>query len=144
MININMLLKAMMDKGASDLHLRVGVAPAFRLKGDLFRVHVEPLSAADMEQVCNEIMRPEQKEEFEKTNEYDFAVGLKGVGRFRINACRQRGTVSFAIRAIKTSVPVFTELSLPNAILDIAMKRRGLILVTGTTGSAESQHFWRP
>jgi twitching motility protein PilT len=137
-MNINMLLKTMIDKNASDLHLRVGTPPTFRISTTLFRAQTEPVSAEEMEKMCAEIMRPEQKEEFDKTNELDFAVGLKGVGRFRINACRQRGTASFAIRSIKTQIPTFTELGLPSVILDIAMKKRGLILVTGTTGSGKS------
>ncbi len=138
MINIQMLLKTMFDNGASDLHLRVGTAPTFRINGALFRAQMDAVSFDEMERVCAEIMRPEQKEVFDKTHEVDFAMGLKGVGRFRINASHQRGTASLAIRSIKTQIPLFSELSLPNVILDIAMKKRGLILVTGTTGSGKS------
>jgi twitching motility protein PilT len=137
-MNINMLLKTMIDKNASDLHLRVGTPPTFRISTTLFRAQTEPVSPAEMEQMCTEIMRPEQKEDFEKNLELDFAIGIKGVGRFRINACSQRGTVSLAVRSIKTQIPSFTELGLPSVILDIAMKKRGLILVTGTTGSGKS------
>jgi twitching motility protein PilT len=137
-MNINMLLKTMIDKNASDLHLRVGTPPTFRISTTLFRAQTEPVSPDEMEQTCSEIMRPEQKEAFDKTSELDFAIGLKGVGRFRINACRQRGTTSLAIRSIKTQIPSFSELGLPSVILDIAMKKRGLILVTGTTGSGKS------
>ena len=138
MIDINVLLKTMFDNKASDLHIRVGTPPTFRIHGALFRAQMEPVSFQEMERVCTEIMRPEQKEIFDKTNEMDFAMGLKGVGRFRINACRQRGTPSLAIRSIKTLIPPFSELNLPNVILDIGMKKRGLILVTGTTGSGKS------
>jgi twitching motility protein PilT len=138
MINIQMLLKTMFDNGASDLHLRVGTAPTFRINGALFRAQMDAVSFEEMERVCVEIMRPEQKEAFDKTHEVDFAMGLKGVGRFRINASHQRGTPSLAIRSIKTQIPLFSELTLPNVILDIAMKKRGLILVTGTTGSGKS------
>lgn len=99
---------------------------------------METVSFQEMERILTKIMRPEQKEVFDKTNEMDFAMGLKGVGRFRINAFRQRGTPSLAIRSIKTLIPSFSELSLPNVILDLAMKKRGLILVTGTTGSGKS------
>ncbi len=137
-MNINALLKTMIDKNASDLHLRVGTAATFRINGMLFRAQTEPMTADEMEGICTAIMRPDQKEIFLKTNELDFAIGLKGVGRFRINAFRQRGTPSLAIRSIKTNVPSFSELGLPNVILDIAMKKRGLILVTGTTGSGKS------
>jgi twitching motility protein PilT len=137
-MNINMLLKTMIDKNASDLHLRVGTPPTFRISTTLFRGQTEPVSVDEMEQICAEIMRPEQKAEFDKTSELDFAIGLKGVGRFRINACRQRGTPALAVRSIKTQIPSFSELGLPSVILDIAMKKRGLILVTGTTGSGKS------
>jgi twitching motility protein PilT len=138
MINIHMLLKTMFDNNASDLHMRVGTAPTFRINGALFRAQMDPMSFEDMEKICTEIMRPEQKEMFDETNEFDFALELKGVGRFRINASRQRGTPSLAIRSIKPQIPSFPELNLPKVVLDIAMKKRGLILVTGTTGSGKS------
>ncbi|HUI93252.1 MAG TPA: PilT/PilU family type 4a pilus ATPase [Chitinivibrionales bacterium] len=138
MIDINKLLKTMFENKASDLHIRVGTPPTFRINGALFRAQMEAVSFQEMEQVCAKIMRPDQKETFDKTNELDFAMGLKGVGRFRINASRQRGTPSLAIRSIKTLIPAFSELNLPNVILDLAMKKRGLILVTGTTGSGKS------
>jgi twitching motility protein PilT len=138
MINMQMLLKTMFDNNASDLHMRVGTPPTFRVNGSLFRAQMEPLSLEEMDRICAELMRPDQKEVFDKTNEFDFAMGIKGIGRFRINASRQRGTPSFAIRSIKTQIPSFVELGLPNVVLDIAMKKRGLILVTGTTGSGKS------
>ncbi|HMD68911.1 MAG TPA: type IV pilus twitching motility protein PilT [Chitinivibrionales bacterium] len=138
MINIHSLLKTMFDNNASDLHIRVGTPPTFRVNGALYRAQMEPVTFEELERMCTEIMRPEQKAVFDKTNEFDFAMGLKGVGRFRINASRQRGTPSLAIRSIKTQIPAFTELGLPNVILDLAMKKRGLILCTGTTGSGKS------
>jgi twitching motility protein PilT len=138
MTNIHALLKTMFDNNASDLHMRVGTSPTFRINGALYRAQMDAVSFEDMEAMCAEIMRPEQKKVFDETSELDFAIGLKGVGRFRINASRQRGTPSLAIRAIKTQIPSFSELGLPNVILDIAMKKRGLILVTGTTGSGKS------
>jgi twitching motility protein PilT len=138
LINIHALLKTMFDNNASDLHIRVGTSPTFRINGSLYRAQTDPVSLEDLESICTEIMRPEQKELFDKANELDFAMGLKGVGRFRINASRQRGTPSLAIRSIKTQIPSFAELGLPNVILDLAMKKRGLILVTGTTGSGKS------
>lgn len=138
MINIHMLMKTMFENNASDLHLRVGTPPTFRVNGTLRRAQMDPVTFEELDRVCAEIMRPDQKETFDKTNELDFAIGLKGVGRFRINACRQRGTPSLAIRSIKTQIPAFSELSLPNVILNLAMKKRGLILVTGTTGSGKS------
>jgi twitching motility protein PilT len=138
MIHINALLKLMMEKGASDLHLRVGVNPVLRVNGDLFKLQTERLAAEEMDQVLQTLMRPDQLAAFQRDNEFDFAFGLKDIGRFRINAYRQRGTPSIAVRSIKTQAPEFTGLGLPEVILDIAMHKRGLILVTGTTGSGKS------
>lgn len=138
MIHIHALLKLMIDKQASDLHMRVGVNPVLRVNGDLFKLQTERLTSEDMEKMLQELMKPEQYEIFLRNNEYDFAYGLRDVGRFRINAFRQRGTVSMAIRSIKTQAPEFSELGLPEVLLDIAMHKRGLILVTGTTGSGKS------
>jgi twitching motility protein PilT len=138
MINIGALLKAMIDKKASDIHIRVGTSPTLRIHGELFRAQMDPLSPPDMAQMITELMSDEQRAVFEKNHEIDFGYGLKGIGRFRINAFRQRGTPALAIRAIRTEIPGFDELKLPAVILDIAMKQRGLILVTGTTGSGKS------
>jgi twitching motility protein PilT len=138
MIHINALLKLMVDKQASDLHMRVGVNPVLRVNGDLFKLQTDRLTAEDMDSFLQELMQPVQYEAFLQNNEFDFAYGLKDVGRFRINAFRQRGTASMAIRSIKTQAPEFASLGLPEVLLDIAMHKRGLILVTGTTGSGKS------
>lgn len=138
MIHIHALLKLMIDKEASDLHMRVGVFPVLRVNGNLFRLQTDRLTEENMDQFIQELMKPEQFEIFCRNNEYDFAYGLKGVGRFRINAFKQRSTTSLAIRAIKTRPPDFAELGLPDVLLDIAMHKRGLVLVTGTTGSGKS------
>ena len=138
MIPIQALLKLMTEKGASDLHMRVGVFPVLRVNGGLFKLQTEPVAPQDMDQVLRELMKPQQYEAFLQDSEMDFAYGLTGVGRFRINAFKQRGTPAIAVRSIKTSAPEFTELGLPEVILDIAMHKRGLILVTGTTGSGKS------
>ncbi len=137
-MTIHALLKAMMEKGASDLHLRVGCAPVLRINGSLFRAQTDPISIADMEQFQQDILTQEQIERFHDAHELDIGVGVRGVGRFRINIFRQRGTPSFAIRSIKTVIPQFEELNIPSVVLDICMKKRGLILVTGTTGSGKS------
>jgi len=138
MTTIQSLLKFMTDNDASDLHLRAGCPPIFRIHGDLMRARVEPVSPQDMERFAAELMNEKQNARFQESVEVDFAAGLKGIGRFRINAFRQRGTVAMAIRSTKTTVPEFQTLGLPDVILDIAMKKRGLILVTGTTGSGKS------
>ncbi len=138
MIHVHALLKLMVEKNASDLHMRVGVHPVLRVNGDLFKLQTERLTLEDMELMIKTLMKPEQYELFLRNNEFDFAFSLKEVGRFRINVFRQRGTPSLAIRAIKTHAPEFNELGLPEVLLDVAMHKRGLILVTGTTGSGKS------
>jgi twitching motility protein PilT len=138
MNNIQALLKAMMDKGSSDLHMRCGVLPIMRINGELFKVGQEPISFENMEAMLRSVLKPEQYQKYQRDGEIDFATGLPGVGRFRVNAFRQRGTPAMAIRAIKVEIPNFSGLSLPSVIMDIAMKKRGMILVTGTTGSGKS------
>ncbi len=138
MINMQALLKAMVDKKASDLHIRVGVPPVLRVNGGLFRANMEPFSPTDLNEALQQVLSPDQIHTFNTTHELDAAFGIKGVGRFRMNVYSQRGTPSMAIRAIRTEVPRFEELQLPDVILDVAMRRRGLVLVTGTTGSGKS------
>ncbi|MBD3345615.1 MAG: PilT/PilU family type 4a pilus ATPase [Chitinivibrionales bacterium] len=138
MIDIHALLKAMVEKNASDLHIRVGSPPIFRINGTLFRLKSDPLSVADLDKILKDLLTDDQLRMYQQRNELDMAKGERGVGRFRINIFRQRGTPSLAIRAIRTDVPHFEELNVPDVILDIAMKKRGLILVTGTTGSGKS------
>ncbi len=128
----------MMHRSASDLHLRVGGQPAFRINGELYRLQTERLLPEQMEQFILDLMDRNQKARFEENMELDFAVGVRGVGRFRVNAYKQRGTPALCIRAIVGIIPPFEQLGLPEIIRDIALKRRGLILVTGTTGSGKS------
>lgn len=138
MIRIQSYFKLMVDKNASDLHMRVGVTPVMRVDGELFRLNTEPVKTDEMEAIMQYLMNSDQYDYYSRNHELDFAIGVKGLGRFRINAYHQRGTPSFAIRYIKTTVPEFSKLFLPEVILDIAMRKRGLILVTGTTGSGKS------
>lgn len=138
MIPIQNLFKMMFDNNASDLHLRVGVQPVFRIFGKLVRFQMDVIRPNEMEQIVQTLMTADQHAAYIKNNELDFAIGVKGIGRFRINAYHQRGTASLAIRSIQTQVPNFSDLLLPQIILDIAMTPRGLILVTGTTGSGKS------
>lgn len=138
MIQIEALMKLMVEKGASDLHIRSGSVPVFRINGDLFKLQTEVITPGMLEHILQMLMSAEQVALFQRSKEYDFAIGIKGAGRFRINVFRQRGTPCIAVRHIKTQVPDFNELCLPGVILDIAMRKRGLVLVTGTTGSGKS------
>ncbi|MDO5576853.1 MAG: PilT/PilU family type 4a pilus ATPase [Fibrobacter sp.] len=138
MNRMHSFLKLMVDKNASDLHMRVGVIPVMRVDGGLFRLNTEAVGLDEMNDVIQHMMTPEQYKNYSLNKEIDFAIGVNGLGRFRVNAYHQRGTPSLAIRFIKTTAPEFSKLLLPETILDIAMHKRGLILVTGTTGSGKS------
>jgi twitching motility protein PilT len=132
------LLHTMVSKGASDLHLRVGCVPYFRISGDLYGAKSDPISPEELRVVMQDILSPEQIEQLAHHDEIDAAIGIAGIGRFRVNVYSQRNTPAFAFRHIKTDIPQFQALNIPNVALEIAMQRRGLILVTGTTGSGKS------
>jgi twitching motility protein PilT len=137
-MKIEQLLRLMVKEGASDLHLKVGTSPSFRINGDLLSLLKERLTSDSMSQFMNDIMNRVQKNQFEEQKELDFAVGARDLGRFRVNVFRQRGNVAMVIRHISGNIPAFDSLKLPEVILDLALKKRGLILVTGTTGSGKS------
>lgn len=135
---VEALLRGMIDQKASDLHLRVGTPPVYRVNGTLLRAQMPPLSAQELQQIAQSLLTQKQSELFALNQELDFARGIPGVGRFRVNAFKQRNTPAFAIRATQTEVPAFGYLGLPDVLLDVSMKKRGLVLVTGTTGSGKS------
>ncbi|MBD3170007.1 MAG: PilT/PilU family type 4a pilus ATPase [candidate division Zixibacteria bacterium] len=132
-----MLVELIQQKG-SDLHIRVGMQPMIRLNGELTALDEARLTMDDLDAVLNQILTPDQKSRFDKNLEMDLALSVSKLGRFRINLYRQRGTPSIAIRAVNTDVPSFDELNLPPVVREIAEARRGLIIVTGTTGSGKS------
>jgi twitching motility protein PilT len=131
-------LEEMIRQGASDLHLKVGRPPVLRINGNLFESSLGVLRPDDMKRALDQVVSPEQREQFRSLHEMDFAVGVQGLGRFRINVFQQRGTLGFSIRAIPFEVPALEDLQLPNALQEIALYPRGLVLVTGTTGSGKS------
>jgi len=137
-MTIEQVFKEMVDRGASDVHLRVGVPPALRINGDLYRLQTDRISPEMMEGFLAVVMNRNQRARFDSELELDFAVGVRGLGRFRINAFRQRGTPALAIRHITQTIPSFDTLGLPEVVRDLALKERGMILVTGTTGSGKS------
>jgi twitching motility protein PilT len=138
-MNLDTLLRVMVAKGASDLHLKVGGFPHLRINGELvpFGDHGK-LGKEDCLMMAFSIMNNKQKERFRDDSEVDVGYGVKGLGRFRVNVFQQRGNVSVAIRAIPTRILTFEELCLPNILETIAREPRGLVLVTGTTGSGKS------
>ncbi|MEO0252643.1 MAG: PilT/PilU family type 4a pilus ATPase [candidate division WOR-3 bacterium] len=132
------LLKKMIDEEASDLHLKVGNPPIFRIHGRLVRTNLDVLSPKDLKDIAAEIMTQQQQRIFIARKELDFAIGVPGLGRFRVNAYIQRGSISIVMRAIPTRIRDFKELNLPPILEELSLKPRGLILVTGTTGSGKS------
>jgi len=133
------LLKLMVDKKASDLHLRVGSPPVFRIDGLLIpQEDLPPLASEDIEGLFGQISTQQQRGVFGKELELDFAYSVPGLARFRVNILRQRGTMSLAFRRVPFEVPTIDELGLPQVCKELILKPRGLILVTGAAGSGKS------
>ena len=138
-MKIDELLKLAGESSASDLHLIVGVPPMFRIDGELRPAENLPvLQREDIEDLFSEIASPRQKEVFKRELEVDFAYSLKSGGRGRCNACQQQGSVSLAIRLLARNIPTAEELGLPEVVKELITRPRGLILVTGPTGSGKS------
>jgi twitching motility protein PilT len=137
-VRIEQLLRAMVENGASDLHIRIGIAPTFRIHGELKKLYDIKITYQLMDGFLADIMNQTQKEHFENTKECDFALSARELGRFRVNVFRQRGTPAIVFRHINSKVPKFETLGLPSIVLELALKKRGLVLVTGTTGSGKS------
>ena len=138
-MHINDLLKLAVASGASDLHLKVGSYPMLRINGTLVVATEEKrLDRADTEAMAMSIFSPEHLEKFKKAQEVDLAYSVPGLGRFRSNVFQQRGTVGLVLRVIPTSIKSVEELLLPQVLKKIAQEERGLVLVTGTTGSGKS------
>jgi twitching motility protein PilT len=133
------LLRLMVEKGASDLHVRVPNPPVLRIDGRLTPLENMPaITAKDAELLLEHIATPEQKECFRNELELDFAYRVPELARFRVNVLRQRGTISFALRLIPPEIPTIDSLGLPPVLQEVILKPRGLILVTGPTGSGKT------
>ena len=138
MANLHQLLKAMIEKGASDVHITTNSPPQLRIDGKLQQLKMPPLSPSETKQICYSILTDAQKHKFEENNELDLSFGVRGLSRFRANIFMQRGAVAGAFRAIPYKVISIEELGLPKAVVDLTKKPRGLVLVTGPTGSGKS------
>ncbi len=138
MANLHQLLKAMIEKGASDLHVTTSSPPQLRIDGKLHPLKIPPLAPPETKQLCYSILTDAQKHKFEEHNELDLSFGVRGLSRFRANIFMQRGAVAGAFRAIPYKIKTFEELGLPPVISDLSKKPRGLVLVTGPTGSGKS------
>ncbi len=132
------VLRQMLDQNASDLHLKVGCAPTLRVDGELRNLTLAPMRSDDMKSLAEAIMPPKRQKEFAEMKEADFALAVPGVGRFRVNAYQQRGTIAYAFRIVPFQASTIAELNLPPVVEQISMKPRGLVLVTGITGSGKS------
>ncbi len=137
-VTLVQLLRAMIERGASDLHITKGTPPQFRIDGSLVPLKMPPLRAEDTKQLVYSAISDDQKVKFEKTQELDFSFGLRGLSRFRGNVFMQRGAVAAAFRAIPHRIMTFDELGLPQVVTDLSSLPRGLVLVTGPTGSGKS------
>jgi twitching motility protein PilT len=140
MFDVMAALRELVDKGGSDLHLKVDSAPLYRVNGELeLDDRIEPLSASDTESALKVLLNDEDKlDEFAHEHEVDFSFEIPDVARYRINAFRQRGVISMACRAIPHHISTIEELALPSVVRDLAEEERGIVLLTGTTGSGKS------
>ncbi len=138
-MQIDELLRLTVDKGASDLHLRVPGPPVLRIDGVLVpQEDLSPLTAKDIELVFEDITTPEQRSAFLRNLELDLAYSVSGLARFRVSVLQQRGTMSIAFRQVSFTIPTIDELGLPQLCKELVLKPRGLILVTGPTGSGKT------
>jgi twitching motility protein PilT len=137
-MHVNDLLKIAVESGASDLHLKVGSMPMMRVRGALTAAGDKRLDHEDVVAMSAAIMSTAQRQKFKETQEVDLAYSVPGLGRFRVNIFQQRGTVGLVLRVIPMTIRTVEELGLPKVLKQIAMEERGLVLVTGTTGSGKS------
>ena len=136
--NLREALEELVRRGGSDLHLKVGRPPVIRVNGDLHDTALSVLRPEDIKRCAEQTLSPKQRESFAERKEIDFAIGVQGLGRFRTNIFQQRGTLGMAFRAIPVDVPALESLELPAVLGELSLLPRGLVLVTGITGSGKS------
>jgi len=136
--NIQEMLKELVDQGGSDLHITTGAPPQVRVDGKLISMNYASLNPADTRQIAYSILTDSQRHRFEEENELDLSFGIKGLSRFRVNVYMQRGAVAAAFRVIPYKIRSFEELGLPPIAQELAQRPKGLVLVTGPTGSGKS------
>ena len=124
--------------GASDVHITVGVPPKMRVNGNLITMDYPKMLPADTLQAVMDIMTEQQREKFEEKGEYDMSFSIRNVGRYRVNAYKQRGSVAIALRLVDTEIPAPETLGVPESVIELSQRKRGLVLVTGPTGSGKS------
>jgi len=137
-MDLTQLLEAMIEQGSGDLHLQAGAQPMLRINGDLTPAQPEPLGDDWIRETMNQMAPEDAQIQLDRDRSADFSFEMPGRGRFRVNAFFERNTLSMALRLIPIEIPKFEDLNLPSAVQEIAQSPRGLILVTGTTGSGKS------
>ncbi|MCR4928964.1 MAG: type IV pilus twitching motility protein PilT [Lachnospiraceae bacterium] len=138
MVRIEEVLQVAMDSRASDIHLTAGLPPKMRVNGHLLNMDFPVLKPEDTLDIVGQIMTEHQKQMFEERGELDMSFAVTNLGRYRVNAFRQRGSVAMALRAVNTVIPTPAQLGVPNAVVELYNRKRGLVLVTGPTGSGKS------
>ena len=138
MLNLHQLLKILVESNGSDLHITTNSPPQMRIDGHLAPMDFPPLNQVETKQLCYSVLTDAQKHKFEEENELDLSFGVKGLSRFRGNVFIQRGAVAGVFRVIPYKIMSFEELNLPPIVSELAARPRGLILVTGPTGSGKS------
>lgn len=135
---INDLLRLMVTKKASDLFITVGFPPAIKVDGKVTPVSQQPLTPQHTQDLVRSVMNDRQAAEFESTKECNFAISPSGIGRFRVNAFVQMGAIGMVLRTINAKIPTFEELGLPMVLKEVALTKRGLVIMVGATGSGKS------
>lgn len=138
MATIEEMLTIAKEAGASDVHITVGIPPKMRVNGKLITMDFPRLLPSDTVQLALEIMNEQQREQFEERGEHDMSFSIPNLGRYRVNAYKQRGSVAIALRLVGTQVPSPESLGVPSSVVDLYQRKRGLVLVTGPTGSGKS------
>lgn len=138
MLEIQELLQLVFDRAASDLHIKAGQPPIIRVAGKLIKSTLPPLSKEEVQRLIFSIITSEQRKQLEQTYELDCSFGLDGIGRFRVNVYKDRGSYAAALRVVASRIPSLDELNLPPIVKEITQKPRGLILITGATGQGKS------
>lgn len=138
MLEIQELLQLVFDRAASDLHIKAGQPPIIRVAGKLIKSTLPPLTKDEVQRLIFSIITSEQRKQLEQTYELDCSFGLDGIGRFRVNVYKDRGSYAAALRVVASRIPSLDDLNLPPIVKEITQKPRGLILITGATGQGKS------
>lgn len=137
-LSVEEILSKAKEAGASDVHITVGIPPKMRVNGKLITMDGVKLLPSDTMEIAIHVMNEKQKQHFEEYGEVDMSFAIPGEGRYRVNIYKQRGSIAMAFRLVGTSIPTPQELGVPQSVVDLYQKKRGLVLVTGPTGSGKS------